>query len=195
MVAGGSRALRGEIYGSNAVAMSIGPQDSLVHHRSSVDAKMALFRSLFRGRDDVYPRRFESRKTGRAGYQPACATERRTVCARSQRSNALRVRTGDFCPSLTMRFAGTFQARTSDGRAFVMGVYPMLQDETCFFLAADFDKTHWRQDVEAVSGNVSPDESAGCRSSVRAPATAGIFGCSSTRRCPPHWPASSVRIS
>ncbi len=37
-----------------------------------------------------------------------------------------------------------------DGRDFVMGVYPMLQDETCFFLAADFDKTHWWEDAEAV---------------------------------------------
>ncbi len=49
------------------------PQDGLVHHRSSVDAKIALFHWLFRGRDDVYPRRFESRKTGKSGYQPACA--------------------------------------------------------------------------------------------------------------------------
>lgn len=40
-----------------------------VHHRSSVGAKIALFRSLFRGRDAVYPRRFESRKTGKSGYQ------------------------------------------------------------------------------------------------------------------------------
>src|SRR4030095_144578 len=33
--------------------------------------KIQLFRSFFRGREDVYPRRFESRKTGRAGYAPA----------------------------------------------------------------------------------------------------------------------------
>ena len=47
----------------------------LVHHRSPPEAKIALFRSLFRGREDVYPRRFESRKTGKSGYQPACANE------------------------------------------------------------------------------------------------------------------------
>jgi hypothetical protein len=35
------------------------------------------------------------------------------------------------------------------GRAFVMGVYPMLLDETCFFLAADFDKAAWQEDVAA----------------------------------------------
>ncbi len=47
----------------------------LVHHRSPPEAKIALFRSLFRGREDVYPRRFESRKTGKFGYSPACANE------------------------------------------------------------------------------------------------------------------------
>jgi hypothetical protein len=35
-----------------------------------------------------------------------------------------------------------------DGRDFVMGVYPMLQDEICFFLAADFDKAHWQEDTQ-----------------------------------------------
>src|SRR5213592_4218002 len=42
---------------------------------STPEAKIALFRSLFRGREDVYPRRFENRKTGKAGYAPACANE------------------------------------------------------------------------------------------------------------------------
>ena len=54
-----------------------GPTDMnvLVNQTSSSEAKIALFRSLFRGRDDVYPRRFESRKTGKSGYAPACANE------------------------------------------------------------------------------------------------------------------------
>ena len=46
-----------------------------VDRTSSSQAKIALFRSLFRGRDDVYPRRFESRRTGRSGYAPAFANE------------------------------------------------------------------------------------------------------------------------
>ena len=45
---------------------------SLVDQMSPPEAKIALFRSLFRGRDDVYTRRFESRKTGKSGYAPAC---------------------------------------------------------------------------------------------------------------------------
>jgi hypothetical protein len=50
-------------------------QNRVVDRTSSSDAKIRVFRSLFRGREDVYPRRFESRKTGRAGYAPACANE------------------------------------------------------------------------------------------------------------------------
>jgi len=46
-----------------------------VTNQSSQDEKIALFRSLFRGREDIYPRRFESLKTGKQGYQPVCQNE------------------------------------------------------------------------------------------------------------------------
>lgn len=39
-----------------------------VTNQSSQDEKIALFHSLFRGREDIYPRRFESLKTGKQGY-------------------------------------------------------------------------------------------------------------------------------
>ena len=39
--------------------------------------------------------------------------------------------------------------RDGQGRSFVMGIYPMLRDETCFFLAADFDKAAWQEDAAA----------------------------------------------
>src|SRR3989442_7112569 len=54
---------------------SVDQSPGLVHQLSSSDEKIALFRSLFRGREDVYPGRFESRKTGQSGYAPACANE------------------------------------------------------------------------------------------------------------------------
>ncbi|HLF29802.1 MAG TPA: hypothetical protein VI566_02090, partial [Xanthomonadales bacterium] len=47
-------------------------EQPLVTHQSPQEAKIALFRSLFRGREDVYPKRFVSLKTGKSGYQPAC---------------------------------------------------------------------------------------------------------------------------
>jgi superfamily II DNA or RNA helicase/very-short-patch-repair endonuclease len=37
----------------------------------------------------------------------------------------------------------------ASGQTFVAGIYPMLQDETCFFLAVDFDKEGWREDAAA----------------------------------------------
>ena len=47
------------------------------------DEKIRIFRSLFRGREDVFPRRFESMKTGKSGYQPVCTNEwRRGICSK-----------------------------------------------------------------------------------------------------------------
>jgi hypothetical protein len=53
-----------------ATGASVPPSPAFTNHSPPVD-KIRLFRSLFRGREDVYPRRFESRKTGRSGYAPA----------------------------------------------------------------------------------------------------------------------------
>lgn len=49
--------------------------DQSVTQDSSPEAKIKLFRSLFRGRTDVFPVRFESPRTGKSGYSPACANE------------------------------------------------------------------------------------------------------------------------
>ena len=40
-------------------------KEGIVDHQSAPEVKISLFRSFFRGREDVYPRRFESRKTGK----------------------------------------------------------------------------------------------------------------------------------
>jgi len=47
----------------------------IIDHSSLPATKIALFRSLFCDRDDVYPYRFESRKTGKSGYQPVCGNK------------------------------------------------------------------------------------------------------------------------
>jgi hypothetical protein len=49
--------------------------ESNVTNNSTQEQKIALFRSLFRGREDVYPRRFESKRTGKSGFQPVCRME------------------------------------------------------------------------------------------------------------------------
>ena len=112
-------------------------------------AKIALFRSLFRGREDVYPRRFESRKTGKAGYAPACANEWvRGVCEKPKIKCA-ECPHRRFLPVTDEVIRWHLSGRDELGRDFVMGVYPMLLDETCLFLAVDFDKENWQADAGA----------------------------------------------
>ena len=125
-------------------------KDAAVHHHSSPAAKIALFRSLFRGRDDVYPRRFESRKSGKSGYQPACANEWARGLCEKPKVKCVACPHRRFLPVTNEVIHWHLAGRDDDGRDFVMGVYPMLQDETCFFLAADFDKTHWQEDAGGI---------------------------------------------
>jgi hypothetical protein len=126
------------------------PSDGIVHHHSSPEAKIALFRSFFRGRDDVYPRRFESRKSGKSGYQPVCANEWARGLCEKPKVKCVVCPQRRFLPVDNEVVRWHLAGRDDAGRDFVMGVYPMLQDESCFFLAADFDKTQWQEDAEAV---------------------------------------------
>ncbi len=120
-----------------------------VHAQSTSQVKIALFRSLFRGREDVYAGRFESRKTGKSGYAPACGNEWiRGICEKP------RIRCADcshqrFLPVSDDVIRWHLSGHDDAGQPFVAGVYPMLLDETCFFLAADFDKTGWGEDATA----------------------------------------------
>jgi superfamily II DNA or RNA helicase/very-short-patch-repair endonuclease len=120
-----------------------------VDQTSSSQAKIALFRSLFQGRDDVYPRRFESRKTGRSGYAPACANEWvRGVCEKP-RIKCAECPNRRFLPVTDDVIRWHLSGHDGEGQPFVAGVFPLLQDETCFFLAVDFDKAGWREDAAA----------------------------------------------
>ncbi len=116
----------------------------------STAAKLTLFADLFRGREDVFPRRWENLKTGKSGYAPACRNEWvRGICGKPS------VRCSEcpnqaFIPATEDILRAHLQGR-SPGRSgdFTAGVYPLLVDETCWFLAADFDKTCWMRDVAA----------------------------------------------
>lgn len=110
--------------------------------KTSAD-KVKLFRSLFRGRDEVFPTRFVSKKTGKPGYAPACRNKFvKGVC------ELPKVKCGE-CPNQAfIPFDDAAVVAHLTGR-HVMGVYPLLEDETCWFLAADFDKSTWMEDVSA----------------------------------------------
>ncbi len=122
----------------------------MINKCSSPADKIALFRSLFRGREDVYPRRFESRKTGKSGYSPACANEWiRDVCDK-RRYKCADCPNRRFLPFTDTVIRQHLCGKDEAGGDFTAGVYPMLLDETCWFLAMDFDKEQWSDDVDAV---------------------------------------------
>ncbi len=133
-----------------ADAGDAGGVESRVTMASPAEAKVALFRRLFRGRGDVFARRFESRKTGKSGYQPMCGNEWiRGVCGKPKvRCAACPQRA--FVPVSDRTVFWHLRGKDDAGKAFTMGVYPMLADETVCFAAIDFDKASWREDVAAV---------------------------------------------
>lgn len=106
------------------------------------DGKIALFRRLFRGRTDIYPLRWES-KGGKSGYAPACANEWRPgICEKP------RIKCGDCHQRQLLEVTDDVIFRHLAG-AVVVGVYPLLKDDTCYFLATDFDEAEWRDDARA----------------------------------------------
>jgi len=105
--------------------------------------KIRLFRALFKGREDIFPTRFVSKKTGKSGYAPACANKFvRGVC------ELPRVKCSE-CPNQAFTPVDDQIVRDHLRGRHVMGVYPLLEDETCWFLAVDFDKSCWQDDVGA----------------------------------------------
>jgi len=109
----------------------------------NADEKVQLFRTLFRGRADVFPTRFVSKRTGKAGYAPACNNKFvRGVC------ELPKVKCSE-CPNQAFVPVDDAALLAHLRGRQVMGVYPLLEDETCWFLAIDFDKGTWREDVLA----------------------------------------------
>jgi len=109
----------------------------------SAPEKVTLFRRLFRGRDDVYPVRWESKVSGKSGYAPACANEwREGVCDKR------RVKCTDCGNRRLLPLSDSVIYDHLAGKHTV-GIYPLFEDDTCHFLAVDFDEAEWRSDARA----------------------------------------------
>ncbi|MCL4301035.1 MAG: DEAD/DEAH box helicase [Anaerolineae bacterium] len=125
---------------------------SSVTNQSPQEAKITLFRSLFRGREDVYPKRFESLKTGKQGYAPVCRNEWVSGICEKPKIRCEDCKQRAFQPvtdQVVRNHLLGIDAQDRSGRDFTIGVYAMLLDETCWFLATDFDKATWQEDVAA----------------------------------------------
>ncbi|MEO8302536.1 MAG: DEAD/DEAH box helicase family protein [Betaproteobacteria bacterium] len=135
-------ALRNELAKIDATRLVAAEPPSRPAPRTA-EGKVALFRQLFRGRPDLYPTRFVSKKTGKPGYAPACSNKFVPgVC------ELPKVKCGD-CVRQAFKPVDDEAVIAHLKGKHVMGVYPMQDDETCWFLAVDFDKSAWRDDVRA----------------------------------------------
>ena len=117
--------------------------DSAINKHSSVDEKIDLYMSLFIGRNDVYARRWYSVQSCKSGYHPVCGNEWSELC------NKQKYKCNN-CPNrklLSLDNKAIFNhlsGKDKYGRD-VIGIYPMLNDETCHFLAVDFDDEDFEQ--------------------------------------------------
>jgi superfamily II DNA or RNA helicase len=108
-----------------------GSQPAVTNH-SSIQEKIALFRNLFRGREDVYAERWESSYTGKKGYSPACANKWDLIKKNEPKKY--------FQLTDPVVYDHLMKDKT-------IGVYPLLPNSRCCFLACDFDKQGWQLDA------------------------------------------------
>ena len=119
------------------------PNDKPVSLYSESDEKIALFMSLFKGRTDVYAKKWQNKK-GFSGYSPVCLNEWAPgIC------NKPRIK----CSMCGKQSYGPLDESVIEKHlrgGGIIGVYPMNLDETCHFLAIDFDKEGWEKDIAVI---------------------------------------------
>ena len=113
------------------------PDKSSPMYTLSADAKVALFRSIFRGREDVFARRWQS-SAGKSGYQPVCANEWRSDFCDKKQYKCSECPNRKLSPLTDRDIFEHLSGNDPNGRD-VIGLFPILQDNTCYFLCADFD--------------------------------------------------------
>ena len=120
-----------------------------VHKYSSPDEKIQLFRSLFRGREDVFAKRWYSAKTEKSGYSPVCANEWREGVCIKPKGSCSKCESRELVALSDAILYAHLSGKDGYGRD-VVGLYPILPDDTCYFLAIDFDDGDWQDNVSEV---------------------------------------------
>lgn len=116
------------------------------------DERVALFRSLFRGREDVFARRWYSKATGKGGYQPVCMNEWRRGLCNKKAVKCTECPSRSFLP-LNYDVICRHLIGSDENSCDVVGIYAIMPDNKCAFLCTDFDdkscKHGYKEDVLA----------------------------------------------
>lgn len=108
--------------------------------------KIQLFLKLFRCREDVFPKRWENTKSGKQGYSPSCKNEWIPgVCGKPPRGKDK----CSECPNQNFPALDTVAVENHLKGLTTIGTYAIREDDSCTFLACDFDEAAWKEDVLA----------------------------------------------
>jgi DNA primase small subunit len=121
----------------------------------SIDERIRLFQSLFKGREDVFARRWFSKTTGKSGYQPVCINEWKQGICDKKKYRCVICPNRNFAPLTTQDMYRHLEGK-DEYCCDVVGLYAIMQDNNCAFLCADFDdkncKYGYKDDVLAYVG-------------------------------------------
>ena len=115
-----------------------------ISKQSSPTEKIDLYKSLFKGREDVFATRWENSKKGTSGYSPACGNEWVPGICQKPKIKCSACKNKDFLKFDSQSIEDHLRGKT------VIGTYPLLSDETCWFLAIDFDGEEWQKDISTI---------------------------------------------
>lgn len=102
--------------------------------------KIQLFMSLFKGRSDICAKRWRNKP----GYSPYCFNDFKLGICNKPKIKCSECKHSDFAPLDEERIEGHLLGK------YVLGLYPMTVNDTCFLLAMDFDESTWYEDVKVV---------------------------------------------
>lgn len=120
---------------------------SQINASSTNAEKIALFRALFVGREDVFARRYENVKKGTSGYSPCCRNQWGAGCVLKQHKKCGECAVRQYVPVSDEAVRWHLRGKDADMKPFVMGLYPMATDETVRLAVIDFDEASWRRDA------------------------------------------------
>jgi len=102
---------------------------------------ITLFKSLFQGRQDIYAVRWE--KEGKSGYMPAYKVDWSDYNKHKAAGGTFK----DYTKKEYLPFGDEAIQNHLTGKETI-GVYPLLEDNTSHFIAADFDEENWKESIQ-----------------------------------------------
>lgn len=107
---------------------------------SSSDEKIDLYKSLFKGREDVCAKKWKSK----TGYSPYCKNDFITGICFKPKVKCIECKNSAFVKLGNDAIQSHLLGQT------VLGLYPLTKNDTCYLLAIDFDKSTWKEDVKTL---------------------------------------------